>query len=99
MNFRLGGRDVSRALGYLESIHNGYILNITIKTRDVKKQSLQYAQALLLQRGRGNMSEYARNVPDSSSRQLTQSLFQNTAACWSLPINYLGEGIAAHDLK
>ena len=71
MDFRLGGCDVSRALGCLESIHNGYILNFTTKTRDVKKQSLQYAQALLLQRGRGNMSEYARNVPYSSSRQLT----------------------------
>lgn len=71
MDFRPSRRDVSRAHGYLGSIHNRYILHFRTKTRDVKEQSLQYPQALLLQRGRGNMSKYTRNVPGSSNRRFT----------------------------
>lgn len=71
MDFRLCDRDVPKVERYLGSSHTRYILYFRTKTRNVMEQSFQYLQALLLQRGRGNMSKYARNVPESSSRRLT----------------------------
>jgi len=71
MDFRLCGQDVPKVEKFIGSTHNRYILHFITKTRSVKEQSLQYIQALLLQRGRGNMSKYARNVPGSSNRRFT----------------------------
>jgi SRSO17 transposase len=47
-----------------------FIEHFRTKTRSVEKQSFQYLHGKFLQKGRGDMVSYARNVPDCNSQSL-----------------------------
>ncbi len=69
MEFKLCIEDLDLAYDRLELAHEDYVLHFRSKTRSVAKQSFQYLQGLLLERGRGNMTKYARNVPDGNNQR------------------------------
>lgn len=70
MKFALHSKNLHQSLEKLKSVHDGYTSYFRSKTRSVAKQSLQYLQGQLIERGRGNMTTYARNVPDCNNQSL-----------------------------
>lgn len=70
MDFRLRIKDLNLTFDKMTQFHETYESHFRTKTRSVARQSLQYLQGLLLERGRGNMSRYARNVPDCNNQSL-----------------------------
>ena len=69
MKFELSEADLVRILMYFSIIYESYKSYFVTKTRSVETTASQYAQELLLQQGRGNMSKYANNVLASSARR------------------------------
>jgi len=67
-NLRVG--DLKASTNKLKQFHNKYIPSFKTKTRNLWKQSLQYLQGIFLEKGRGNMVNYARNVPDTNNQVL-----------------------------
>ena len=63
-------KDLHMAADRLKQIHEEYTSYFQSKTRSVEKQSLQYLQGIFLERGRGNMTNYAKNTPDSNNQSL-----------------------------
>ncbi|MBE0525166.1 MAG: IS701 family transposase, partial [Methanosarcinales archaeon] len=62
--------DLKASTNKLKQFHNKYVLCFITKTRSLEKQSLQYLQGIFLEKGRGNMVNYARNVPDTNNQAL-----------------------------
>ena len=77
MKFELSEEDLARILMFLAIIFESYISFFATKTRSVETTASQYAQGLLLQQGRGNMSKYANNVLDSSARRFQYFISQS----------------------
>ncbi len=71
MRFRLCVKDLDESLDKLTGLHGGYISHFVNKTRSVAKQSFQYLQGKLLDKGDGTMCSYAKNVPDCNNQSLT----------------------------
>jgi len=69
MKFELSIRELARIPILLAIIYESYKSYFATKTRSVEMTASQYAKGLLLQQGRGNMSEYANNVPGASARR------------------------------
>ncbi len=46
----------------LDKFHRRYAIRFKTRTRTSEKQALQYLQGKFLEKGRGNMTSYARNV-------------------------------------
>ena len=67
MKFELSKKELARIPILLAIIYQSYKSYFATKTRNVEMTASQYAQGLLLQQGRGNMSEYANNVPGASA--------------------------------
>lgn len=70
MKFELCNIDLHQSFEKLKRVHERFTSHFRSKTRSVAKQSFQYLQGLLLKRGRGNMTTYARNVPDCNNQSL-----------------------------
>jgi len=71
MRFRLCVKDLDKSLDKLICLHGGYISHFVSKTRSVVKQSFQYLQGTLLEKGDGTMCSYAKNVPGCNNQSLT----------------------------
>jgi len=77
MKFELCEQELARILIYLAIIYESYKSYFETKTRSVETTASQYIQGLLLQRGRGNMTKYANNVPDASARRFQYFISQS----------------------
>ncbi len=53
----------------VNKFHQKYASRYKTKTRTLEKQALQYLQGKFLERGRGNMTSYAKNVKGSNSQK------------------------------
>ena len=53
----------------INKFHLKYAARYKTKTRTLEKQALQYLQGKFLERGRGNMTSYAKNVKGSNSQK------------------------------
>jgi len=53
----------------LNKFHLNYADQFETKTRTLKNQALQYLQGIFLERGRGNMTSYAKNVKGSNNQK------------------------------
>ncbi len=71
VKFNLCVKDLYKRLDKLTHLHGGYTTHFTSATRNVVKQSFQYIQGKLLEKGKGNMCSYAKNVPDCNNQSLT----------------------------
>ena len=69
MKFELSERELAGIPIHFAIIYESYKCYFATKTRSVEMTASQYAQGLLLQQGRGNMSKYANNVPGASARR------------------------------
>ncbi|HIE31909.1 MAG TPA: hypothetical protein EYP67_05960 [Methanosarcinales archaeon] len=70
INFNLHTNDLYRTFDKLKHLHEEYASHFRSKTRNVTTQALQYLQRKFLEKGRGNMTQYAGNVPDSNNQSL-----------------------------
>ena len=71
MKFSLCVKDIHQSYGKVKNLHGKYTSHFVTKTRSVVKQSFQYLQGKLLEKGNGNMCSYAKNVPDCNNQSLT----------------------------
>jgi len=71
MKFTLCVKDLDKSLDKLSCLYGGYISHFMGKTRSVVKQSFQYLQGKLLEKGGGTMCSYAKNVPECNNQSLT----------------------------
>ena len=78
MKFELSEEDLARIIMYFYIIYESYKSYFVTKTRSVETAASQYAQGLLLQQGRGNMTKYANNVQDASARRFQYFISQST---------------------
>jgi SRSO17 transposase len=77
MKFALSEENLARILIYFSIIYESYKSYFETKTRSVETTASKYAQGLLLQQGRGNMTKYANNVPDASARRFQYFISQS----------------------
>lgn len=63
-------KDLKVSINRLNQFHKTYALSFHTKTRNVETQSLQYLHGIFLEKGRGNMVNYAKNVPDTNNQAL-----------------------------
>ena len=70
INFNLHTNDLSRIFVKLKHLHEEYASHFRNKTQNVATQAVQYLQGKFLEKGRGNMTRYARNVPDSNNQSM-----------------------------
>ena len=63
--FDLHVEDLKALTNKLKQFHKKYVSCFHTKTRDVSKQSLQYLKGIFIEKGRGNMVNYAKNMPDT----------------------------------
>ncbi len=59
-SFDLCVKDLEKSLDKLKNFRDKFKSAISTKTRSLKQQSLQYLQGILLEKGRGNMTNYAK---------------------------------------
>jgi SRSO17 transposase len=78
MKFELCEKELARILMFFAIIYESYKSHFASKTRSVEMTASQYAQGLLLQQGRGNMSKYANNVQGASARRFQYFISQST---------------------
>jgi SRSO17 transposase len=71
MEFNLCVNDLDQSLDRLTHLHGGYASYFMSATRSVVKQSFQYLQGKLLEKGNGNMCSYAKNVPGCNNQSLS----------------------------
>ena len=68
--FNLCVIDLERSLDKLKKFQNKFKSTISTKTRSIEQQSLQYLQGILLEKGRGNMTNFAKQVPNTNNQVL-----------------------------
>lgn len=71
MKFSLCVKNLYQSRDKLQNLHDGYTSYFMSKTRNVVKQSFQYIQGKLLEKGDGNICSYAKNVPNCNNQSLT----------------------------
>lgn len=71
MKFSLCVKDIHQSYSKVKNLYGKYTSHFVTKTRSVVKQSFQYLQGKLLEKGNGNMCSYAKNVPDCNNQSLT----------------------------
>lgn len=62
--------DLEESFDKLKKFQNKFKSTISTKTRNIEQQSLQYLQGILLEKGQGNMTNYAKQVPDTNNQVL-----------------------------
>jgi SRSO17 transposase len=62
--------DLEDSLDKLKKFQGKFKSTISTKTRNIEQQSLQYLQGILLEKGRGSMTNYAKQVPDTNNQVL-----------------------------
>jgi len=67
---KLSVKNLKMAVDRLKQFHKRYVSCFHTRTRSIAGQSIQYLQGQLLERGRGNMTKYAKNVPDCNNQSL-----------------------------
>jgi SRSO17 transposase len=77
MKFELCEKELVRILTFFTKIFESYKSYFVTKTRSVETTASQYAQGLLLQQGRGNMTKYANDVQDASARRFQYFISQS----------------------
>lgn len=70
MEFNLYVKDLGRAFAKLVQIYDGYKSHFCTKTRSVEEQAFKYLHGKFLEKGRGNMTKYSRDVPDCDNQSL-----------------------------
>lgn len=75
--FNLGIKDLENLIKMMNLFLNEFTLEFRTKTHSVERQSLQYLQGILLEKGQGNMTNYAKNVPDTNNQSL-QNFISNS---------------------
>jgi SRSO17 transposase len=70
MYFKLRVNHLYHSLHEVTNFHNNFASHFRTKTRSVEKQSSQYLQGIFLEKGKGNMVNYAKNVPDCNNQSL-----------------------------
>jgi len=70
MEFSLCVKDLYNLIDKVNYMHSRYTSRFVTKTRSVARQSFQYIQGKLLEKGDGNMCSYAKNVPDCNNQSL-----------------------------
>ena len=61
---------IKKSTNKLRKLHGKYIPHFKNKTRNVSKQALKYLNGQLVIEGKGNMTKYAKNVPDCDNQSL-----------------------------
>ena len=69
-SFSLCKMDLRNILTKLNKFQKNYTSTISTKTRNIGQQSLQYLQGIFLEKGRGNMTNYAKQVPNTNNQVL-----------------------------
>ena len=77
INFKLHARDLPRIFDKLRHIHSKYTSYFRSKTRSAANPSFQYIQGKFVKQGRGNMTEYARVVPDCNNQSLQNTISES----------------------
>jgi len=77
INFNLHTRDLFRIFVELKHLHREYASHFHSKTRSAAIQAVQYLQGKFLEKGRGNMTRYARNVPDSNNQSMQNGISES----------------------
>ncbi len=70
INFNLHTNDLFRIFNKLRHVHDKYTSHFRGKTRSAATQSFKCIQGKFLKQGRGNMTEYAKIVPDCDNHSL-----------------------------
>jgi hypothetical protein len=60
-------KDVRNVIHELKNFQKYYTERFRTKTRNLKDQALQYLKGKFLERGRGNMTSYAKVVPETNN--------------------------------
>ncbi len=68
--FNLHVEHLERLTDRLRQFQKIFASDFHTKTRSVEKQSLQYLQGIFLEKGHGNMVNYANNVPETNNQVL-----------------------------
>jgi SRSO17 transposase len=63
-------KDVRNIIHELNKFQKDFTEKFRTKTRNLKEQALQYLQGKFLERGRGNMTSYAKFVPETNNQKL-----------------------------
>jgi SRSO17 transposase len=63
-------KDLENILYELKKFQYKFASNFKTKTRNVEKQALQYLQGKFLEKGQGNMTNYAKYVPETNNQRL-----------------------------
>jgi hypothetical protein len=63
-------KDVRNILHDLKKFQKDYTEKFRTKTRNLKDQALQYLKGKFLEKGRGNMTSYAKIVPETNNQKL-----------------------------
>ena len=63
-------RDVKNILHELDKFQKDFTEKFRTKTRNLKEPALQYLKGKFLERGRGNMTSYAKFVPETNNQKL-----------------------------
>src|SRR4030066_1445548 len=63
-------KDVKNIISELKNFQKYYTEKFRTKTRNLKEQALHYLKGKFLERGRGNMTSYAKAVPETNNQKL-----------------------------
>ena len=75
--FNIRIKDLENLIKMMNLFLNEFTLEFRTKTHSVERQSLQYLQGILLEKGQGNMTNYAKNVPETNNQSL-QNFISNS---------------------
>lgn len=68
-------KDVRNILHELKKFQEYYTERFRTKTRNLKEQALQYLKGKFLERGRGNMTSYAKVVPETILKMVDNKIY------------------------
>nr|AAU82832.1 transposase, ISRSO17 family [uncultured archaeon GZfos1D1] len=77
INFNLHTNDLFRIFGKLRDVHDKYTAYFRSKTRSAAAQSFKYIQGKFVKQERGNMTEYAKVVPDCNNQSLQNAISES----------------------
>ena len=77
INFNLHTNDLFRISDKLRHVHDKYTSYFRSKTRSAATQSFKYIQGKFLKQGCGNMTEYAKIVPDCDNQSLQNAVSES----------------------
>ncbi len=84
INFNLHTRDLSGIFDELRHIHDKYTSYFHSKTCNSATQSFKYIQGKFIKQERGNMTEYAKVVPDCNNQSLQNAGLRVSESPWDV---------------